>query len=366
MKDKIQNLIEQILIYVRALPKKVLMLPVVLLIGFVSLLKKAMGNKIFNLVLLALGFLSGIAIGARIFDTGWAAKVLGINLKGATVKVTGPCRSGGELRKPGLAEDDVKITFIDDKKLVGMLRATRETIECDLENTAYDVIPPFKNLLTSPAQIPEVKPFEFVQDDRELEDLKRISRIRVRGICQDSQGTKLPVFDGESINVLGAERSSEDKRYIRISGYSTKSKQSVVCSTDSIKWFAVDGNGEEVKVGTAVVQAPQKKDLVGEVILITSTCFPDKRLPTTKISKQVFYPVLNARMQVTQNSFDEDNKLSFVSGVLVDNGAMVECDTNKYPISWKPFDPNGTKLQPINTSSTFDEKASGQFEEKAK
>lgn len=57
------------------------------------------------------------------------AGVLGKDLRGASVyKCPGACTSDGKVRNPPLAEDQVKITYVDGEKLQGVLVKTRELI----------------------------------------------------------------------------------------------------------------------------------------------------------------------------------------------------------------------------------------------
>jgi hypothetical protein len=293
---------------------------------------------------IALGFL----VGARVFETG-----NGASLKGASARVSGPCRIDGEVRKPALAEDEVKIVSISGDKMIGVIRATREAVECDMSTTAIDALPLLRDLSRSPAEIPLIKPFEAVRADQELADLKKRS-LRVSGTCQDSAGQDMPPLIDQAVEVISAARQESDKAVIEIQGILKKSKSSVTCLTKNIRYSIIDGSGELAPGQPQMAQA--KRDLVNEVILITSTCFPDKRLPATKKSKVLFYPLINAKLQVTQTAFDEEGKLSYVSGAIIENGAMVECDNAKYPITWRLYDPSSMKLEAIKEQAGSDEK----------
>lgn len=308
----------------------------------VLILRAFMRTSLFSFLLLLLGLVLGFFYGARLFETG-NYKIL----KGASVKVSGPCRVDGEIRKPSLAEDEVKLVAVTDEKIIGVVRATRETVECDISTTAIDSIPLLKDFNRSPAPIPEIKPFQPTRIDEELLDLRKRT-IRASGTCESSEGQALPSFVDQDIEVISAERLLTDKSVIKISGIMRKGNVAVVCSSKSISYRLLDG---QVSGPTVVLEKDKKKDLVGEIILITSTCFPDRRLPLSKKSKVVFYPLVNARLQVTQNTFDEDQKLSYVAGAIIENGAMVECDSSKYPISYRIYDPNGIRLEKINTAA---------------
>lgn len=308
-------------------------------------------SPLFSLILFIGGNITGFITGARVFETG-NYKLL----KGATVKLSGPCRVEGEVRRPSLAEDEVKIVSITNEKLIGVVRATRETVECDIADTAIDALPLLKDFTTSPAVIPEIKPFQPVLVDEELIELRK-KTIRASGTCEGQGGEQLPSFIDQDIEVINAERAPTDKTIIKIQGIMRKGNQSVLCTNKTIKYRVLDPvTGTPVTVATEV---QRKKDLVGEIILITSTCFPDKRIPQSQKSKIVFYPLVNARMQVTQNMFDDEGKLSYVAGAIIENGAMVECDQSKYPISYKTYDPNGVRLEKINTQDKADELESG-------
>jgi hypothetical protein len=348
MKDKIMKMLATIL----SIPLKLISKVLAIVTG---VMKTFIRSTIFIIIVLIIGLSIGFLVGARLFETGNVGKV-GSSLKGTTVKVTGPCRTDGEIRNPALAEDEVKIVSIDEKLMIGVLRGTRETVECDLDRTAIDYLPLLKDLNHSPSEIPELKRNEVVKNDSELDQLKKRT-IKVSGTCEDSQGLEMQPLIDQSIDVINLERLSTDHAVIKISGIMKKTKASVTCLSKNIKYSILDNNGD-----VQVIQGqltPVKKDLVNSVILITSTCFPDKRLPQTKNSKILFYPVINAKLQVTQNSFDEDGKLVYVAGALIGTGAMVECDTNKYPISWVSYDASSMRLDTIKGSAATDEKANG-------
>lgn len=347
MKTKIKELIMSVL----ALPKKLLIGILRKVFGVINVF---MHSTLFVIATLAIGLIVGFGVGARMFETGIIASKFGGSLKGTNAKVSGPCRVSGVVRDPALMEDQVKIVSVDDSLLIGIVRATRETVECDLATTSIDTLPLLKDIATSPVEAPEIKPFEVSKVDTELEQLRKRT-IRVSGTCEDSQGQELAALIDQNIDVINVERTAADKEVIRIHGIMRKTKATVTCLSKNIRYSILDNNGEVSLVAGQSVQ--QKKDLVGDVILITSTCFPDKRLPSTKKSKILFYPTVNAKLQVTQNTFDEDGKLIYVAGAIVDNGAMVECDASKYPISWRPFDPGTMKLENIKGSSAPDESA---------
>jgi hypothetical protein len=300
-----------------------------------------------------IGMAAGFILGARTFETGNAAQ-FGASLKGSSVRVSGPCKIDGEVRKPALAEDQVKIVSFNGKTMTGVIRATRETVVCDMSVTAIDSLPLLRDFTSSPSIIPDIKPFEVSHNDSEVSDLQKRS-IKVSGTCEDGQGQELSPLVDQNIEVINVERVQSDKTNIRISGIMKKTKTAVVCLSKNIRYTIVDGSGEPALPAIAGQIAPARKDLVGDVILVTSTCFPDRRLPSTKKSKILFYPLVNTKLQVTQSTFDDNGKISYLSGAIVEIGAMVECDANKFPLTWRPYDPSTMKLERIKGSNAVDE-----------
>jgi hypothetical protein len=345
MSDTFRTKLNDLLSSLKSLPKRA--------IGFVArtlfgAINKFIHSLLFSVLMLLFGLSLGFGVGARMFETGQLPGGM-VNNKGASVKISGPCRVEGEIRKPALAEDEVKIVSIDDHVLVGVVRATRETVECDLKTTAIDHLPLLKDIGKTPAEIPSIRPFEPTRIDNEVAELRHRT-IKASGICDDRAGTQLPPFVDQNIDVIDVQRTDADKTIIRISGILRKTGASVNCTNKGIRYSIIDT--PIAQAPSAVVAIAEKRDLVGDIILITSTCFPDKRLPTSRKSKVVFYPLVNARLQVTQSIFDDEGKLTYVAGAIIENGSMVECDSNRYPITYKRYDPSSMKLEKIQDSSS--------------
>jgi hypothetical protein len=330
----------------RKLLNSALALPLRLLKAVVEILykvlKSILTSPLFLMLLFVVGGGFGFAIGARMFETGWAQN-LGVDLKGQNVKLSGPCRVDGEIRKPALAEDEVKIVSVEKNKITGIIRATRETVECDAETTAIDRLPLLHDLANSPVQIPEIKVSEVNHADNEVAELKKRT-IRASGTCELKDGAQTDSFMDQDIEVISAERSETDKTIINISGIMKNSKSAVKCNTRNIRYNILDGATVVVKGSAPAVL--DNKNIVGELILITSNCFPDHRLPPSKRNKTIYYPLIDARMKVVEATFNDVGALAYVAGAVIENGALVECDTSRYPISWKPYD-DRIKLTPI-------------------
>lgn len=333
--EKLNKLLKDI----KALPLKIL---VGSARGLVKVIKPIMQSSAFMVAMAFVLIAFGFAVGARMFETGRASSFS--SLKGSNVKLSGACRTDGQVRKPSLAEDEVKIVSINSKTIVGVIRATRETVECDLETTAIDVLPLLKDFAKTPREIPEIKPFEINQVDTELISLKG-KTIRASGICDIKSGGQTEAFIDQDIEVINVGRSETDSSLLLIAGIMKKTKVSVNCDSHGIKYNILAttiGNSEGLPVEV-------KKDIVGETILVTSNCFPDHRLPPSKKNKSVYYPLIDARVKVVQATFDDAGKLAYLAGAVIENGALVECDTSRYPINWKHYD-DRIKLAPIKGS----------------
>ena len=126
----------------------------------------------------------------------------------------------------------------------------------------------------------------------------------------------------------------------------------VECVTNNLKYEIVtivvndkrsDDNGSQT-------QQSSMTDYVGKTILVTGTCFPDTKLPKDK-NRQLYYPMLNARVQVTANKFI-NGKLVWLAGAMVEQAAMIECNMDTYTFTYKEYDASSMNVK----TQTFKEK----------
>lgn len=284
-------------------------------------------------VFLVLGLVVGFLIGARMFETGHISR----KAKGANVRVSGPCKVGDRYRKPPLAEDDVKVAQVSDGILTGVVRGTREVVECELSRVAVESLPLLSKLNSSPTKIPDLvaAQSEEPQKDMEVESLLQ-KTILASGLCLDgTTGDKLPAFTDESLDVVSAERNKE-ARSISIRAIRRSDKRSLLCASNDMKYTIASAvKGGPANEQAAAAEKESTEGHIKQVIYVTSICFLDHRIPRTKATQKIaFYRLTNSRVQVLEEKLTADKKgiLYLAGSALEYGGANIECFNEKYPI----------------------------------
>lgn len=307
-----------------------------------------------------IGTILGLLVGARMYETGNTVKI-GRDLKGSTVYVSGPCLTNGKYRVPALTEDEVKITGYDkDGNVIGVIRKTREVVSCNKLITVFDSLPLLNKITQSPVVPPDI---ELQKNDSQPSaidmEIKGLAKktIKASGVCVSSQGDEMPAFIDKYLDVVNVEKDGEEK-YI-ISAVQREDNRTIRCSSSSLKYSVVDKVPELQKVESPSLPS-RRTDFRDQIILVTSTCYPNKRVPQTKRTNAMFFNLTNAKVQVIENRFDEEkNEMAYLSGALIDmdsdspvNGIMIECERDKFPIRFKEFDSTKMQLTKIKTSKT--------------
>ena len=338
---------------------KILLSPVKLAAQSIRLLLRPFLHPVtVGLVGLAIGFL----IGGRMHETGHLAGMLGKDFKGSTVFLSGVCSTDGEPRLPAFAEDEVKVTSIDGEKLLGVVRLTREHIECKLSDIAIDKLPLLSNLAKSPAVIPELKQQEKeVKQRPAFKDLEK-KTIILSGSCVSDKNEAIPPFTDEKVDVTSADQSQENKELFVLTGIKKSDKQVVRCLSNAIKYEMFVPETPKQQEEAAKVAEEKNKSQVGEIILITGSCFPDERTNLNKKSKsRALYKLANTRVEVLEDKVDPTTgRLSYVAGTVLDDPYKTEqivCDRSKIPFGVKDYDPEGMKLDNKATTEQLDSTA---------
>jgi hypothetical protein len=295
---------------------------------------------------------------ARLNEVGALAGFFGKSLKGATIYLSGPCTVDGKPKNPALAEDEVKITGEDLEKhtIMGVIRKTREVVECDTNLVAIDKIPPLSNFKKSPVQIPDLPAVVANKEPEKEPEWKQLLQktLTMSGICIAGDGQHLPAFLDEKVEVTNVQPIKDTDQFV-IFGIKKSDRVAISCPNTSVKWsIAVDKPVTQVVSAdaTAPVEPEKPTSYLGKTLLVTSTCFPDERTPKhSSLRKILFYPFVNAKIKIIQEFVDKNGKLRKFTGASLDSGDFVKCDDSKFPISYQEYDRDTTKLVPIKPTS---------------
>lgn len=296
-------------------------------------------------------FAGGLFIGARMHELGHLESIKG--LKGATVTVSGPCLVEGVTRVPSLAEDEVKVTSVENGRLSGVVRLTREVVDCEISKIAIDKLPLLSNIGKSPAVVPEIKEMERRSADIPQYKLLENKVLLVSGTCAHQLDKKeIPPFTDEKIDVTSVEVSKENPAVFSIAGIRRSDKVALVCSSRAIKYRITDSS-EPIAI------EPEKlpTTFIKKIITVTSKCVPDSRLPVPRGPdgrKVAFFRLVNSPVQVLEEVIVNDRLVKF-TGTIVDKkiaaafGQMVVCDASVFPMTYAPLDEEDTMLDRVDS-----------------
>lgn len=319
---------------------------------FVSFIKKI------GLIIVISGvFLLGFAIGARLFETGRIQDLSNKDLKGVTVYVTGVCNMNGEPRSPALAEDEITINAVEKEKILGVIRKTRESIDCDLNKISISKLPLFSKWGTTPATIPELTVGQTqVKTDAYYKNFENQTLV-VSGSCKTSDGKDLSPFIDEKVDVTLTEASKDNPSVFVLSGIKRSDRLAVICNSRAITYRLYDSARDDKKI---VEDLP--KDYNGKIVIVDSRCLPDPKYqpelktdPKTKklIGKRPkFYNLLNSPVQISAFKLNDKKQLIYLEGKIVDRresaktafGHKVICDAKVDNLIVKEFDVIETSL----------------------
>jgi hypothetical protein len=356
---KLQELLRSILGKLKLVLGKLLAVPKKILLAILGGIKDILCHPlIVGSVALSLGFL----VGARMHEVGFLAGMFGKSMKGATVFMSGPCKiegAMGQSRVVALEEDEVKITSDSDpKKILGVIRKTRDLINCDTAEVSIDKLPLIANLRKSPVSAPELNT-ELKEPPKEPEWKKLAQKTLIMsGICVSAEGKTLPPFIDEKVEVTNVQIAKDKPEEFIITGIKTSDKIAIACENIAVKYSVFEPASPTAVAAAKLAEkeeAPKIHSFIGETILVTSTCFPDPRTPKHEQKRKVaFYPLINSKVQVTQEELDTNGKLKKIAGAALDFGDMIVCDGAKVPFTYKEFDPDSMKLTPIKANNRFE------------
>lgn len=309
----------------------------------VSLIK-----KFFILILVIGTFSFGFFIGARMHELGHLEGVLGKDLKGSSVMISGPCLVDQELRNPSLAEDEVKVTSIENGRLIGVIRKTREVVDCEISKIAVDKLPLLANIGKTPTDIPEISKSIKVKKEPEYKLLAN-KVLLVSGSCKTQDGKSLPPFTDEKLDVTAVE-SSADINEFTVLGIRRSDKLAISCSSKAIKFSITDSSDPIVEIKKIPLTYVNKR------IVVTSKCMPDPRVSIPRGSdgrKIAFYRLVNSPVQVIEETLKSDELVKF-TGTIVDKklkdsfGQMIICDKSVYPITYNLYEEEDVNLDRVD------------------
>lgn len=287
-------------------------------------------------------------IGARMHETGQLAGHFKKDLRGATIRLSGNCSVDGKVRVPALAEDQVKITYIDGEKLQAVVRQTREIVECKLSEVALDTLPLLAYMGKDMKEIPELT--MPVKEAKATPDYKKLEKktLVMSGSCVDFQDKVLPAFTDEKVDVTAVEgiKGSEDQ--FVLSGIKKSDQVAIKCLSSAIKYAEYIVTAKTDGMETNNLGGSQQKSYVGEILVITGTCFPDERTKVNKQKKYLFYKLANSKIQILEHDLSKDGNINRLVGTVLDQefrGDAVYCDKAKFPFIYKEFDEDSMNLE---------------------
>jgi len=305
-------------------------------------------------IILVVAVTFSFLIGARKYETGGFGVV-----RGSTVSVSGICNLDGEPRFPALAEDQVKVTSVDEDGFAGVVRRTREHVVCLNKDVAVDSLPLLKDFTKTPEDIPVLAVVEKDPVKDEVMSLVK-KTLMITGSCKDQAGT-VEVFTDKIVDVVNANKDKQSGEYV-IYGIRKDNNSAIRCGFNSIKYSIPTPDQLVEKVSPVIAtedatnsvrelrdtDSERNEDLRGQTILVSSTCFPDPKLAKLKKDDVLFYPLVNALVQVLDYKKDSKGNLENLTGVFIKRNAMIVCDSKKYPIVFKKYDPSKHELININ------------------
>lgn len=293
-----------------------------------------------------------LVLGARIHETGKLAGYFDKDYRGATVRMSSAtCTINGKVAPMGIAQDQVIVTYMDGEKIEGVIRKTRDKIVCkpsetvistlalsDLLGREDDIIPEYLLPKDSARVIPSAKLLEK-------------KTLLMSGSCSDLEGKALAAFTDERVDVTAVVIDKEDEEKFVLSGImnrTDKAPLSIQCLSQNIKYSEYQVAKKGVDGMDLNIAASQAKSYVGEILVVTGTCFPDERTKINKTKKYAFYKLANAKIQVLEHDLTKEGKINRLVGIALDEefrGDALYCDRVKFPFTFKEYDEDSMKLE---------------------
>lgn len=327
---------------------------------FAQMLSKLLKTLIWNPITIGLLMLF---IGARMHETGFLAGSFNKSLKGATVRISGKCIGPNkQLRVPTLAEDQVKITYIDEEKIQAVVRKTREVVECRLADVAIDSMPLLAYLGTDMTNIPELTMPVVVNKGIPAHKSLEKKTLLMSGICKDMSGNDLPSFTDEPVDVTSTSDIEGNDENFSLMGIKKVDKVAIQCISSQIKYSEYQAP-KAIITSNSNLEQTQEKTYVGDILVITGTCFPDERTKANKTKKYLFYKLANSKVQILENDIDKNGKITRLIGTVLDQefrGDAIYCDKVKFPFIYQEYNDESMNLDKGVASESEPDQASTQ------
>lgn len=276
-------------------------------------------------------------VGARLFEQGHLGK------KGANLRISGVCQTQSGQIRDDLAQDQIIVSAISAKHIEGILRKTREYVNCDLNKVAIDTLGPISDIFKSTQEnIPMLTKFKEAVKEEKVDDLKRYENkaFMVSGVCKSAEGKNLPPFIDQKVEIANVKPLKEEPGEFMFYGIRSD-KVTLLCkSTDvTIKDYSQQKIDSSIAMGNNV-------SYIGKKMLITGLCTPDFRIykGTNRKPEVNFYDLTNTPVEVVEEEVVDGN-IKALAGIIADQDAKIGgiaiythriyCDTSQYPLKIK-------------------------------
>lgn len=288
------------------------------------------------LVVTVISLVIGFTFGARLHETGNLAKIRG-TYKGATILVTGNCKNlKGKIRRPSLGSDYFTVIKEDSKTLRGVVRETREVLDCEKDEVTYTAMPfdLLRDFTKTPPSFTKMPVLTELEEKPPVYmDLAK-KTLLISGTCSTQTGRELEPFTDEEVDVtdIRGDKRSEMKTFI-LYGIRRSDRQAIKCLSTAIKY---DWNLKKKKK----VVKQEKKSLVGEIVIVSGSCLPDKRTMSKRTVKFSSYKFTNSKVQVLEEGVDSEGNVKFTAIAMVKPymGDSVLCDKDELPFIFEAYD----------------------------
>lgn len=294
-------------------------------------------RKILKIMVIILLPIVAFVVGARLFEQGHLAK------KGANLRITGMCKTQSGQIRDDLAQDQIIISGMSAKHIEGILRKTREYVNCDLDKVALDTLGPISDLFKATEEnIPSLTKFKETIKEEKVEDFKQYENkaFIISGVCKSSEGKNLPPFIDQKVEVANVRPLKEEPGEFVFYGI-REDKVTLLCkSTDvTIKDYSQQKMDSSISMSNNV-------SYLGKKMLITGLCTPDFRVykDTNRKPEVSFYDLTNTPVEVVEEEIVDGN-IKALAGIVADQDAKIGsiaiythriyCDTSKYPLKIK-------------------------------
>lgn len=313
--------------------------------------------------LVKIGFLMSLIaaafiVGARMHEVGFLAGHFQKTLKGATVSITGSCYSPTREKLLGV-NGQVVVINVTTEKLMGLLRETKDVIECKTNEFTVETLPLFSDLFKNHSdlqKIPQMESSPVKEIANEYKSLENKDLI-ISGTCVSIDNQALPTFTDEVVAVTEIAISKEDPKQFELAGIKKSDKSVIKCIKGAIHYRMADAKDLAPKEAPPVVKE-EKISFINSTQLVTGLCYPHikKGSPFRDIT------LSNTKVKILEEKLDDSGKqLKSLVGSLFATcpkenlnckekkyeGVLVDCDKSKSPFVHETFNEDEQKLEPL-------------------